>query len=319
MISLSRKEIEALIDLPRAAAEVEKAYRLSSQGDANLPPVGHIVFPDFEADCHIKYGHLKGDENFVIKVATGFPRNVKAGMLAGNGLMMVLSAETGEVKAVLHDEAMLTDIRTGIGGAIATNALANKDFEKILIVGSGEQARRQIEAHVAQIQKDLSFQVWGRNEERVTNLINSVSNLCQATMAKDLEEAVGNADVIVTATGSTKPIVQSDWVQPGTHITAVGADAPGKQELETELVARADVLVADKIDQCVDHGEVSHAAVAASIDVTSIKELGSVLSGETSGRTEEKQITIADQTGIAAQDIAMANSVLAVWAETNGQ
>ena len=319
MISLSRKEIEALIDLPRAAAEVEKAYRISSQGDANLPPVGHIVFPEFDADCHIKYGHLKGDQNFVIKVATGFPRNVEAGMLAGNGLMMVLSAKTGEVKAVLHDEAMLTDIRTGIGGAIATNALANEDAKNILIIGSGEQARRQIEAHVAQIQKELSFEVWGRNEDRVASLINSVSDLCKATMAKDLETSVGNADVIVTATGSTQPIVKSDWVKPGTHITAVGADAPGKQELETELVTRADVLVADKIDQCVDHGEISHAAQAGSIEVENIKELGSVISGKTPGRTDEKQITIADQTGIAAQDIAMANSVLAVWAEANNQ
>lgn len=126
MISLSRTEIEALIDLPSIAPHIEEAYRLTSAGEINLPPVGHITFPDLNADCHIKYGHLVGSDSFVIKVATGFPSNAALGLETGNGLVLVMSAKTGVVQAVLHDEMLLTDVRTGIGGAIASRVLARK-------------------------------------------------------------------------------------------------------------------------------------------------------------------------------------------------
>ena len=134
----------------------------------------------------------------------------------------------------------------------------------------------------------------------------------------DLEEAARQADIIITATGPTSPLVQADWIQPGTHITAVGADAPGKQELESELVARADVLVVDLVSQCVDHGEVSHAAAQGLIRVDDLQELGALLDGRGRGREKGQQITIVDLTGIAAQDIAMANTILAVRAARAG-
>ncbi len=117
MITLTRPEIEALIDLPTAAEAIEKAYRAASEGQVNLPPVGHITFPN-DADCHIKYGHMKGDTNFVIKIATGFPQNNKTELPTGNGLVLVLSAMTGAVLAMLYDEMVLTDIRTGLGGPL---------------------------------------------------------------------------------------------------------------------------------------------------------------------------------------------------------
>lgn len=265
MISLSRAEIEALIDLPEAAIAIEEAYRATSRGDVNLPPVGHITFPGNGGDCHIKYGHMKGDPNFVIKVATGFPQNVDHGLENGNGLLLVLSAETGEVKAMLHDEMILTDVRTGIGGAIASRLLSRAGSKHILVVGTGPQARRQIEAHVALLTGPLKFKVWGRNPQRLTKLVDEMESSFDLSGASDLAAAAGEADIIVTATGATKPYLKAAWIRPGTHITAVGADAPGKQELETTLVARADVLAVDLANQCLDHGEVSHAAANGEI------------------------------------------------------
>lgn len=311
MLSLTRPEIEALIDMPAAADAIEAAYRAASLGKVNLPPVGHIALPD-EADCHIKYGHMEGDASFVIKVATGAPRNSAKGLPTGNGLVLVLSAETGAVEAMLHDEMVLTDIRTGLGGAIASRTLARTNCKTALIVGTGPQARRQIEAHAA-LMPQLSFRVWGRNAGKVTSLIADMAPEYAVESAPTLQDAANQSDIIITATGSTTPLLQSDWVQPGTHITAIGADAPGKQELDVSLVARADLLVVDSTSQCLDHGEVSHAAERGLVKLEDIQEIGTILNGTGAGRTNDGQITIADLTGIAAQDIAMANAVLAAY------
>lgn len=309
MITLTRSEIEALIDFDAAAQAIKAAYVVTSLGKVNLPPVGHITFAQ-GADCHIKYGHMAGGANFVIKVATGFPENDAKGLPSGNGLVLVLSAVTGMVEAMLHDEMMLTDIRTGIGGAIASRALARADSRVALVVGTGPQARRQIEAHAA-LMPNLSFQVWGRTSTKVDDLIADLAPHIGVKRAYDLEDATRSADVVITATGSKSPILKLDWVQPGTHITAVGADAPGKQELEIGLVARADVLAVDLVAQCLDHGEVSHAAAKGLINADDLHEIGTLLNGTSLGRVDHSQITITDLTGIAAQDIAMANTVLA--------
>ena len=310
MITLFRQEIEALINLPKMAKAVEEAYKAASAGKVKLPPVGHIAFPDLSADCHIKYGHLDGQANFVIKVATGFPHNAENGQPTGNGLVLVLSAITGEVCALLHDEMLLTDARTGLGGAIASRLLARKDARKFLIIGTGAQSRWQIESHKTLMPQLTHFALWGRNAERADQAVRNVSTICEVQRASDLQQAVQDADVIVTATGSTQPVIRSEWVKDGTHITAIGADAPGKQELDVELVARAECLVVDLVSQCIDHGEVSHAVRSQRIAQTRLVEIGLALENPTLGRLNDTQLTIADLTGIAAQDIAISNAVL---------
>ena len=310
MISLSRTEIEALIDFDSIAPAIEEAYRASSAGNVTLPPVGHITFPDVGADCHIKYGHLKGQDSFVIKVATGFPSNTAQGLETGNGVVLVMSAKTGAVQAVLHDEMRLTDIRTGIGGAIASRTLACTDSQRVLILGTGPQAHRQIEAHVALMPTPLRFELWGRNTDRAVEQVKMLSQKFDVTHVSDLQNAVECADIIITATGATAPLIHSDWVQQGTHITAVGADAPGKQELDPKLVARADIVAVDLVHQCIDHGEVSHAFRAGLIQQSDLIELGTLLQDARKTRSNASQITIADLTGIAAQDIAIATSIL---------
>lgn len=310
MLILTRPEIEALLDYPVAALAIENAYRAVSQGRVNLPPVGHITFPEHDADCHIKYGHINGDPVFAIKVATGFPGNAAKGLPTGNGLVLVLSADTGEALALLHDEMMLTDIRTGLGGAIATRLLARKDGKHIAVIGGGVQARRQIEAHAALMGDGLSFHLWARSREQAEHIARDLAQTARITVSDNLEQVCRMADVIVTTTGATAPLVLNDWIKPGTHITAIGADAPGKQELETALVARADALFADLSAQCLDHGELSTAAKAGMIQPTHVTDLGDVLLDPDKGRPNDAAITIADLTGLAAQDIAMARIIL---------
>lgn len=310
MIILNKRDIEALLDLPTMAKAIEEAYRAASLGHVNLPPVGHITFDDVSADCHIKYGHLKGDDNFVIKVATGFPQNSDKDLPTGNGMVLVLSAQTGQVRAMLHDEMLLTDVRTGLGGAIASRLLARHNSKNLLIVGTGPQAKWQIQAHKALMPQLETFALWGRHGARADSAVADMSNIVNVTRASDLADAVREADIIVTATGAHEPLILSAWVKPGTHITAVGADAPGKQELEMELVTRADICAVDLISQCVDHGEVSHAVAAGLMHEDQLIELGTLLGDRHKGRSDDAQITVADLTGIAAQDIAIANALL---------
>lgn len=310
MITLTRAEIEALIDPNLAAEAIEAAFRAVSRGEINLPPVGHITFPEVGGDCHIKYGHIAGDPIFVIKVATGFPGNAAKGLPNGNGVVLVLSAETGAVRAILHDEMAMTDIRTGIGGAIASRLLARRDARRVLVVGTGEQARRQIEAHHALLARDAVFTIWGRSPDKAERVATALAETVSVTVAPDLDDACRTADIIVTVTGAATPFIRRNWVTSGTHITAVGADAPGKQELESALVASADRLFADLAAQCLDHGELAVPFAGGMIAADQITDLGDVLATPSIGRTNDTEITIADLTGLAAQDIAMAQIVL---------
>jgi ornithine cyclodeaminase len=126
----------------------------------------------------------------------------------------------------------------------------------------------------------------------------------------NVEEVCAAADVLITATPSRQPLVHATWLRPGMHVTAVGADSPGKQELEAACLRRADLVIADRLSQCAAFGELSHAAAEASIDHTSVIELGAILAGRAAGRTADDQITIADLTGVGFQDTAIATAAL---------
>lgn len=312
MIQLSRAEIEQLVTVDEGTvAAVRDAYVAIVDGRGNVPPVGHIAFPAANGDCHIKYGHIAGDPIFAVKIAAGFYDNPARGLPSSTGIILAISAETGEVRAILNDEGYLTDLRTGIGGAVATLALARADAANVLIVGTGIQARYQSRALAALAGRPLSFRIWGRLGEKAQAIVAELKrDGLDASVAPDLEAACGEADIIITTTPSTEPLVRSDWVRPGTHITAMGADGPGKQELETALVARADVRVADMKTQSLGHGEFSHALSAGLIGSDDCIELGGVLAGTLQGRRSDENITIADLTGVATQDIAMARTVL---------
>ncbi len=304
---ISREQLEAAFDFDRAVVAIEQAYQDYSAGQINQPPVGHIVFDETGSDCHIKYGQIVGDEHFVVKVAMGIPTNVDKGLPTGDGLFLVLSTKTGEVLALLHDRMFLTDTRTGIGGAIASRLLARLEARRVLVVGTGVQAEHQLSAHRQLLGDALTFELWGRNASRAQAVADRLGNV---QVSDDLATSCAAADIIVTTTAAKTPIIQSAWIQPGTHITAVGADAPGKQELETTIVANADVLVADAKAQCTDHGEMEVAIAEGRVSEDDVLELGDILAGRQAGRTSADQLTVADLTGLAAQDIAIAKSVL---------
>ena len=318
-LTLSRPEIEALLQIKDGFDPIKDAYIAVTDGRCDLPPVGYLGFPDAKGDCHIKYGHIAGDSVFVIKIATGFYDNPSKGLASSNGIMLALSAETGEVMAILQDEGYLTDLRTGIGAALATKAGCRGDAQRVGVVGTGIQARIQIRCLNALMpDAGLVFSVWGRSEKKMRQLAQDLAaHQISVTVQPDLKTLCVNADILLTTTAAKTPLIRSSWISDGTHITASGADAPGKQELDSALTARADLLILDSDAQCIDHGEVAIPAEAGLLSPDRYRTLGKVLSGQQAGRSAPSQVTIADLTGLGSQDIAIARTALDAYARHN--
>mgnify|MGYP001164163349 FL=1 len=311
MIDINKDEIIANFDFDAAVSAIRDGYIASSKQAVTLPPVGHIEFPRSNGDCHIKAGHIHGQSLFVIKIATGFYDNPNQGLPSSNGMMVAFSAQNGEPVAVLKDEGWLTDMRTGIGGALANLALSRLGARRVLILGAGLQCLFQAECLERLSKERLEYRVWARSLQKAEDAVQQLTQLnLNARTEKNLEEAVRNAEIIITTTPSTKPLFPADWVGLGTHITAIGADSPGKQELDTSLVLNADLAVCDLIRQSLDHGEFQHANVSGKL--SNVVELGQILGQDHSGRPSQAAITIADLTGIAPQDIAITSAVLNV-------
>jgi ornithine cyclodeaminase len=202
----------------------------------------------------------------------------------------------------LLDGGYVTDTRTGAAGGVAARWLAPEHATVVGVVGTGIQARRQVEA-LRCVRDVTEVRVWGRDADRASAAASDVGGV----IAPSVREAVDAADVVITCTASTEPVVRAEWIAPGTHITAVGSDGAGKQELDPELLRRADVLVVDSLDQCRRLGELQHALDVADRAV----ELGRVCAGTSPGRTTSTQLTVCDLTGVGVQDVAAANVVLA--------
>ncbi len=288
---------------------IEAGFAAYSQGRAVVPPVGELIMEEPPGDVHIKYGYLSGDDYYVIKIASGFYDNPKLNLPSSNGLMLLFSQKTGELQSILLDEGHLTDLRTAVAGAIAAKYLAPKSVRGIGIVGTGIQARLQLQ-FLAQVTDCRQVVVWGRSQDKL--------DAYHAEMAPhgfsikttlDMAELGAACNLIVTTTPASKPLLLAEHVQPGTHITAVGADAPHKQELELTILQQADLIVADSIPQCLVRGEIYQAIEASAITRDRLVELGQVILGEAAGRTSDDQLTIADLTGVAVQDIQIAKAI----------
>ena len=310
MLDLNKKEIMEFFSFEKAVNLIQSAYIASANGKVQTAEVVHLGFPKANGDCHIKSGHIADTASYVIKIASGFYDNPSKGLASSNGMMLAFSATTGETVAILRDEGWLTDMRTAIGGALATRALACTSASKVLLIGTGIQAKMQAQCLAKLMPKRaLSFRIWGRNATAARATAEELAKQgLEIKVVSTLEKEVGTADIIITTTPSTTPLFANDLVRRGTHVTAIGADSPGKQELPTGLVTSASLRVCDIARQSLEHGEFQTASkVEPSLDVT---ELGHILSGTHSGRHSDNEITVADLTGIAAQDIAITQAII---------
>ena len=312
---LNLDEIKRLLDAPQLIQEIETGFVLYSEGKVNVPPVGFLHFDDPPGDVHIKYGFVSGGDYYVMKMASGFYDNPELGLSVADGVILVFSQKTGELKLILLDKCWLTEMRTSAAGAVAAKHLAAQTVHHIGIVGTGVQARMQLEMLRTVVDCKSCF-IWGRDPAKVQQMIKDLreSESIQAwgldiQAAETPDDLVSQCNLIVTATSAKSPLIRADQVKKGTHITAMGSDDHGKQELEAALLAKADLVVADSISQCAQYGECIHAIQGGLIEEGSILELGQVISDPAIGRTSEDQITVADLTGVAIQDIQIAKMV----------
>jgi len=306
---LTLDQIKSVLPSVDLMGEIESGFIAYSQGRAVVPPVGELVMRDPPGDVHIKYGYLTGDDYYVIKIASGFYENSKLGLPSSNGLMLVFSQKTGALEAVLLDEGYLTDIRTAIAGAIAAKYLAPSKVERIGIVGTGMQARLQLE-YLAPVTDCREVLVWGRSADKLAAYEQDMTEKgFRVSTTTNADDVMASCKLIVTTTPATSPIL-SGQAQPGTHITAVGSDTHDKQELDAEILSRAELVVADSISQCIERGEIYQALKSNAITEAGLVELGSIIAGDATGRESDDQVTVADLTGVAVQDIQISKAVL---------
>ena len=295
---------------------IKKGFVAYSEGRSVVPPVGELSFNDPPGDVHIKYGYITGDEFYVIKIASGFWNNEQLGIPNGQGMMLLFKQQTGQCEAILLDDAYLTDVRTAVAGAICAELFAN-EVNCIGVLGTGLQARMQVQ-YLKNITSCHKVLVWGRNRKKMEIYQKDMARLgFQVDLSSAPKEVAKECNLIITTTASTVPLLSSIDIQPGTHITAMGSDTLTKQELEVDILSMADLVVADSIAQCKERGEIFHGLTSGSITEDEIVELGSILNGSQAGRSSPDQITVADLTGVAVQDIQIAAAVHKAYKENN--
>jgi len=304
-------QIETALQQVDTVSIIEQGFVAYSNGEVVVPPVGEMIFPDPPGDVHIKYGFIKNDEYYVIKIASGFYKNQDFAIPSSDGLMLIFNQKTGELLCLLNDRGYLTNVRTAAAGAVAARHLAKDSIGRIGIIGAGLQARMQL-SFLAKIVACKDVMVWGVSDEELARYKSDMEKQgFSITTCLDANEVANCSDLIVTTTPSTTPLISADAIQKGTHITAIGSDTPVKQELDSQVLAKADIVVADSISQCECRGEIFKALEAGIIGKDKICELGNVIQGKAKKRSSDEQITVADLTGVAVQDIQIAKAVYA--------
>ena len=301
-----------------ALLRVEQAFAWLTERAVDMPPIQHISVSGSPTDgrgggdVDIKSAFVPGLDAFAVKIASGFFGNSALGLPTGSGLMVVLDAKTGFCRAVLLDNGLLTDLRTALAGGVAAKYLAPEIVSTAGVLGTGRQAELQARA-LYLVRPFDRLLIWGRHAERAEDLKARLQTSSEGASLTEVEirclpsaeEVVRQSQCVVTTTPALRPLIQANWLQPGRHITAMGSDLPGKQELEADVLLKSDLCVVDRLSQCERLGELQHVEPELRQDIV-YGELGDLVSGRKPGRTAPDQLTVCDLTGTGAQDTAIA-------------
>ena len=307
MLLITLEQIREVLPKLDLIPSMEEGFCAYSDGKAVVPPVGEMLME--KGEVHIKYGYVQGEEFYVIKIASGFYGNPDLGLPSSNGLMLLFSQDTGALLSILLDEGHLTDVRTALAGAIAARLLAPGNIEQIGILGTGTQARLQLK-YLKQVLDCRNVCVWGRSKEKLELYRSEMeAEGFQIEITSRISDVARNCNLIVCATPSKTPLLFWEDIRPGTHITAIGSDTPEKQELDPMILKHADIVVGDSLKQCELRGEIHQALKAGVLDMGKPVELGAVIAGSCKGRSSDQQVSVADLTGVAVQDIRISAAV----------
>ena len=289
-------------------AAVTEGFTRLAQGKATVPPILRVDVTESRGEVDVKTAYVHGLDSFAIKIASGFFNNRELGLPTGSGLMMLLSTKTGFPEALLLDNGYLTDVRTGIAGAIAARHLAPETVETAGVIGAGMQARYQMRGLklVRDFERLVIFSVVPEEVDLYVAEMGEELGV-EVVVVPDYEQVVAQSQVVVTTTPAAEPYLRVEWLHPGLHITCMGSDSEHKQELHANVFGAVDRIVCDRKSQCFRLGELHHALEAGVIaEDSEITELGEITAGLKPGRTSESEITVCDLTGVGVQDTAIA-------------
>ncbi|MFC4456340.1 ornithine cyclodeaminase family protein [Deinococcus sonorensis] len=313
--------IRALLGWPDVIALIDAAFAADARGQVSvLPVVGHSLNG---GRYSIKSSHLRlgaGEDTlevFGLKMGSYFPGNLERDLPTHSAAMLLGDPHTGQPSALLAANA-ITEYRTAAAGAVAARHLARGDAAVVALFGTGGQARAQLEALMT-VRSVREVRIWSRSFARAERFAERLDLPgVTARAVQDGQHACDGADIVVTVTPAEQAIVQRAWIAPGTHINAMGSDAPGKQELDPELVAAA-TLVVDRRAQSAALGELQEPLARGLMREEDVHaELGELCAGQRPGRTSDQEITVFDSTGVSLQDTALAGHVVRLARQQQG-
>ncbi len=305
---LTRREIEKLINMRKALRIVEEAFEAHGQGKVQMPAKIYIHLDKYHGDFRAMPAYIEGMEACGIKWVNVHPQNKRYGLPTVMAVIILSDPKTGFPLAIM-DGTHITNLRTGAAGGIAAKYLARKNSSTVALVGCGAQAQTQLMA-LNELFKISSVRVCGCRQPHAIGFIKKMKYLdLKMERCLNIENCVRSADIVVTTTPSRKPIVNSEWIGRGAHINAIGADAKGKEELDPAILKRAKIVVDDRT-QAIHSGEINVPISKKLIKESDIyATLGEVITGRVKARTSKDEITVFDSTGLAIQDVAVANYV----------
>ncbi len=309
ILILSEAELRELMTLDRDTIScVEEAFKALATKPVVMPPVLHLEVAEANGEIDVKTAYVPGLDSLAMKMSPGFFDNPKIGLPSLNGLMVVFSAKTGLVEAILLDNGYLTDLRTAAAGGVAAQWLARADATRAGIVGAGVQARLQLQA-LSLMRPLESAMVWARDGGNAAACALEMTEALgiPVSVADTIEDLAQGSDILVSTTPSSKPLILPEHLHPGLTLIAMGSDAPYKNEVAPEALAAADAYVCDRLSQVRLLGELHHAIEARKVDpLAAFPELGEVIAGTKPGRGDDAHCVLCDLTGTGVQDTAIA-------------
>ena len=306
MLLVTAAEIESLLPMDRAIAAARSAMRQVSSGDTLLPLRQFLAIPDAPGKMAVMPGYIAHPPRFGLKTVSKFTNAAHSHV----GTVQLYDATNGQLLAIIEG-GTLTAIRTAAASALATDLLARPDSHRLAILGTGEQARRHIEA-MAAVRPISQIRIWGRNARNAEALAATLRNAdMPAIVAATVAEAVADADIICTTTAAATPILHGQHVRPGTHVNLVGSAIPTTAEADTALVAMSQFYGDYRAATLAQAGEF-HNAIAAGLITADhlIGEIGELILGRIPGRQDDTAITLYKSLGVTAQDLTAADAIL---------
>ena len=306
---LTDREVRGLLNMEEVMGAVELAFKEKGLGRAQMPAKLYLFYEKYGGDLRAMPSYLEALDISAVKIVNVHPDNrAKRGLPTVMATIILIDPGSGFPMAIMGGTA-ITDFRTGAAGGVAAKYLANPDPKVIALVGAGAQAKTQLMALLA-LYRDFEVRAWSRSDSTREAFLAEMGPLCEGRARlrgfDDLEKAVRGADIIVTTTPSREPLVADEWVSNGAHINCIGADAPGKQELDPAILKRSKIIV-DDWEQASHSGEINVPISKGLLSKGDVwAELGEVVAGLKPGRESKRELTVFVSTGLAVQDAVTA-------------